>query len=490
MEQRESFGAVLKRLRVAAGLTHEALAERSNLGARTISDLERGISRSPRADTLALLIDALEASPGARTLLEAAARTRPGAIAPDCRTALPVQLTRFVGRHEEIGAVSQLLRRDEVRLVTLTGPGGVGKTRLAHEIARNRQGAFSDGIVAVGLAAVTTADEAFREIARQLDPVQAADPSVTRIAALVADKNLLLVLDNCEHLPTIAVPLADLLRSAARLTVLATSRAPLRVSGEREFHLQPLPVPRGSKFDDLVLLAENPAVALFVDRARHVDPDFTLTSENAGTIAAICVRLDGLPLAVELAAARVRALSPQMLNDRLQDPNGEAVFSLLARGMRDLPPRHQTLHDTIAWSHDLLTTAQQELFRRLSVFADGFTIEAAEAICGSQPESPTFHALDVLSELMALVEQSLVARQPVTGGGSRYSMLETIRAFAMERLIESGEAPEIRERHARFYLAIVETTGAVLFASADKRARLAAENGNVQAALQWLVQAD
>jgi predicted ATPase len=258
------------------------------------------------------------------------------------------------------------------------------------------------------------------------------------------------------------------------------------VSGEQEYPVSPLPVPDPAQSSRVSSLASSPAVALFVDRATHVRPDFALDADNAAAVAAICTRLDGLPLAVELAAARVKALPPQVLTERLNDATAGGSLRLLTGGAVDSPKRHQTLHDTIAWSHDLLSYEDRALFRRLAVFVGGCTIKAAEAICGGGGRGAP--SLDVLEGLASLVDKSLLEQAVGADGEPRYVMLETIREYALGRLDAAGEVATFREQHARHYLALDEATGALLFASAPTRARLAAEDGNVQAALRWLVQ--
>ena len=486
MHPSESFGVALKRLRIAAGLTHEALAERAGLGARTISDLERGISRAPRADTLSLLVEGLRLTAEQRALLEAAARPAPSSAQVAVPSNLPLSLTTFVDREEETRAVGTLLRRDDIRLVTLTGPGGVGKTRLALQVAVHLGHAFPEGIFLVSLAAVADGDGIVQAIGRAVDANAATRSTLPSLVARLGRDRLLLVLDNCEHLPDVAMIAAELLRGAAGPKLLATSRAPLRVSGEQEYPVSPLPVPDPAQSSQLSSLASSPAVALFVDRATHVRPDFALDADNAAAVAAICTRLDGLPLAVELAAARVKALPPQVLTERLNDATAGGSLRLLTGGAVDSPKRHQTLHDTIAWSHDLLSYEDRALFRRLAVFVGGCTIKAAEAICGGGGRGAP--SLDVLEGLASLVDKSLLEQAVGADGEPRYVMLETIREYALGRLDAAGEVATFREQHARHYLALVEATGALLFASAPTRARLAAEDGNVQAALRWLVQ--
>ena len=518
MDKQQPFGVVLKRFRLAAGLTHEALAERASLGARTISDLERGISRAPRADTLALLVAALDLSPEQRARLEAAARPIPEAVdeplPPHSPTNLPPQLTTFVGREREARAVRDLLRRDDIRLVTLTGPGGVGKTRLSLHVAAQMGDEFPDGVFAVDLAPVADRDGVCQAIGRVLGVSDEGRVPPTNLIQAIGRKTLLLLLDNYEHLLAEVPLVAELLRGCPSLTVIATSRAALRVSGEQEFPVSPLPVPDPTRLPALTSLADYAAVALFVDRAARVRPDFTLTVDNAAAVAAICARLDGLPLAIELAAARARTLPPRFLLERLREASDPPPLGLLGDGPRDAPARQQTLRNAIAWSHALLSPEEQALFRRLAVFAGGCTLEAAEAVAGGErakakgqrrteaadgaEDAATLSvdleplASSVLDALDSLVDKSLLFQDEGPDGAAavspRFRMLETIRAYAWERLAASGEEGVMRRRHAEYYLAIVEASGALLFANAHTRARLAAEQGNVQAALRWLVQ--
>jgi predicted ATPase/transcriptional regulator with XRE-family HTH domain len=488
MDERLSFGAVLKRLRLAAGLTHEALAERASLGARTISDLERGISRAPRADTLALLVNGLGLSPEQKIELERAARASPSSATGESDPSrsvgnLPVHLTRFVGREYEGRRLFRLLSEEGVRLVTLTGPGGVGKTRLALRVASQMHEQFPDGVFVAALASAADVDSAIQAISRALSG-DTRHQTMASVTALLAGKKLLLVLDNCEHLTGIGPRVADLLRLEPRLSALATSRAPLRISGEQEFPVAPLPVPDLKHLPSIPQLTDFAAVELFLDRAVKVRPDFALTAENADSVAAICANLDGLPLAVELAAARIRALPPRVLLERLGDATQGGSLRLLTGGARDLPERHQTLRDTIAWSHNLLEPKEQCLLRRLAVFAGGCTLEAAETICGEMPGDKA----DTLDCLFSLLDNSLLVEEEGPDGEPRFLMLETIRAYAWERLVEAGEAPALQRQHANYYLAIVEATKGLLFAGAGARNRAAAEQGNVQAALRWLVQ--
>ena len=506
MDERHAFGHVLKRLRLAAGLTHEALAERASLGARTISDLERGVSRAPRADTLALLIEALDLSPDERVLLEAAARPAPDVVPLAVSSPLrlrprPQPLTSFVGRTRETRAVRDLLVREDTRLVTLTGPGGVGKTRLSLHVASQLDAAFRDGVVAVDLALVAHPDSVCQVIGRALGFIDERSLSPEHLTTALDHQHLLLVLDNFEHLLAATPLVTELLRGAPHLKVLTTSREALRLSGEQEYPVPPLPVPDPTHLPALEGLADYAAVRLFVDRATRAQPGFVLTTGNAPAVAAICAQLDGLPLAVELAAARVRSLPPQALLERLQTSN-LATLDLLAAGPRDAPARQQTLRETIAWSHDLLGAPERALFRRLAVFSGGCALEAAQAVC-NPPHDPSPAATSAVGEvgergsevavfdrLLSLVDKSLVGLADGLDGAPRFRMLETIRAFASEQLAASGEDGWARRAHAAYYLSLVKATGALLFASERTRARQAAEEGNVQAALRWLVEHD
>jgi len=481
-----AFGALLKRYRLAAGLTHEALAERAALSARAISDLERGVSRAPRAETLALLVQALPLAPQQRAALAAAGRRTALQDAWRPPHNLPIQLTSFIGRERELRVAADLLRRPDVRLLTVTGAGGTGKTRLAIELAMAALGAFPAGVCFVTLAPVSGADLVIRAIARALGAGDAEGrTSPANLVELLDDRGCLLVLDNFEQLLAAAPIVVDLLRACPGVKILATSRAPLRVSGEHVFPIQPLPLPVLTDRAPVDELARNPAIRLFVDRATSVRPDFALTPDNASAVVAICVRLDGLPLALELAAARVRALPPPALVARLVDTTGSTSLDLLTGGARDLPRRQQTLRDTIAWSYELLPPAEQLLFRSLAVFAGGCTVEAVEAVC--QPATSEEQVLNMVVGLASLVDNSLLQQGEGPDGEPRFLMLETIRSFAMERLSAHAEEAVLRHAHARYFLALLEATGALLFAGSPKRLRYAAEQDNVQAALRWLV---
>jgi predicted ATPase len=325
-----------------------------------------------------------------------------------------------------------------------------------------------------------------------------ARPMTTeRLTSDIGEKRLVLLLDSFEHVLAASPLLADLLRGCPHLKMLVTSRAPLRISGEQEYPVPTLPVPDPKTQIPVEEMEQVASVRLFVDRATRLTPDFTLTSANAAWVAAICRRLDGLPLALELAAARTKTLPPRELLHRLETTTDAPALRLLGSGPRDAPARHQSLRQTIAWSFGLLNEPDQMLFRRLGIFIGGCTLDAAEAICAprSVVDDPDASAsvlapsalLDIDEGLASLIDQSLVYRREGPDGEQRFHMLETIGEFAREQLAQSSEEAAMKRRHARYYLTMVESTGALLFASQPKRAASAAEHGNIQAALSWLV---
>ena len=380
--------------------------------------------------------------------------------------------------------VTGLLGQADVGLVTLTGPGGVGKTSLAVAAAHATGGQFADGAAFVSLETLTDIALIRDTVAQQLripiSPGQTLDKS---LLAFFGPRQLLLVVDNVERLVAGAPLVEQVLERAPGLKVLVTSREPLRIRGEKVVAVAPLALPEAGAPDDPGTLAAVPAVAFFVTCARDARPDFGLTEANAAAVAEICRRLDGLPLALQLAAARLTVLSPAALLARL-----ERRLPLLTRGPQDLPERQQTLRAAIAWSYDMLGAAEQRLFRQLGVFAGGFTLEAVEALVEGGPAD-----VDPLEAISTLVGRSVVFVQPLDETTPYYRMLETIREFALEQLDASGEAGETRRRHAEFFRDLAERAEPMLLGTAERRtwtAELEHAHDNVRAALAWSMSAD
>jgi predicted ATPase len=386
-------------------------------------------------------------------------------------------LVPVIGREGLVGEVAALIRGADVRLVSLTGPGGVGKTRVALAVAGELREAFADEVAFVPLAALTDPELVLPSVAAALGMRLGLGETITEgVRAALRDRRLLLILDNCEQLLPAAPDVADLLAACPQLQVLASSRSPLRIRGEHEVAVLPLELPDPRDADDLYAVEASAAVRLFVERIRAIQPGFAVTEENASAIVSICQRLDGLPLALELAAARMRLLSPQTLLER-QEPS----LRLLTSGARDLPARQRTLRDTIAWSYGLLDPPERMLFRRLAVFVGGWTLEAAERVC--DPDGCL--GLAVLDGLESLVAQSLVRRDDRPASVPRFAMFETIREFAGEQLAEAGETETYKAHHVAWCLAFAEEAAPQLVASdqASWLARLDAEHENLRAAL-------
>jgi predicted ATPase/class 3 adenylate cyclase len=395
---------------------------------------------------------------------------------------LPAQPTALLGRESELAAAREFLQQDGVRLVTLTGPGGTGKTRLAIQVGAELVETVPDGVWFVPLAAITDPDLVIPAIAQPLGVRENPDePLLKTLQDYLQPRQTLLLLDNFEQVTAAAPQVAALQNACPKLKILVTSREPLRIAGEREFAVSPLifPTARQARHLSPANLLGYSAIRLFAERAQGVKPDFALTEANGSDIAAICLRLDGLPLAIELAAARVRVLPPAQILARL-----DKRLRLLTGGNRDLPARQQTLRAAIEWSHDLLNADDQTLFARLSVFAGGCTLEAAEAVCSEICDLP----LTVLDGLESLTQKSLLRETGDTDGLPRFSMLETIREYALERLDASGENETARQAHATFFLSVAESVEPELIgpSQASWLGQLELEHDNFRAALGWL----
>jgi predicted ATPase len=410
---------------------------------------------------------------------------------------LPAHLTALLGREREVQAVRGLLLRDDVRLVTLTGPGGTGKTRLGLEVAAQLLEHVPDGVFFVPLAPISDPDLVLSTLTQVLGLRETPGRSLREtLTEFLKAKHLLLLLDNFEQILLAAPAIADLLAACPRLNVLATSREALHLRGEREYAVPPLACPDPKHSLPVETLAEYAAVSLFMQRASAVRAEFAITEENAPIVAEACRRLDGLPLAIELAAARIKVLPPEALLRRL-----ERRLPLLAGGGRDLPARQQTLRDAIAWSYDLLSPEEQTLFRRLAVFVGGFTLEAAECNCdeatsdqrpGACEAASAAPHLSIFDGVDSLVDKSLLRQEDSSAGEPRFAMLETIREYATERLEACGEAPVLRRRHAEYFLGLAERAEPhFLLANAGGWLnRVQAEYDNLRAALRWCLADD
>jgi predicted ATPase/class 3 adenylate cyclase len=411
------------------------------------------------------------------------------------RTNLPAQPTPLIGRGREIGAMAALLRRADVRLVTLSGPGGIGKTRLALQVAAELLDDFADGSYFVNLAPISDPHLVATTIAHALGVAEAASrPVEERLHAFLRAKRALLLLDNFEQVLDAAQLVAELLAAAPRLKVLVTSRAVLHLRGEHEFAAPPLALPPPFKatqsaevagvaslktsMPSVAELTQYDAVKLFIARAQAAKANFTITNDNAQAVAEICTRLDGLPLAIELAAARIKFFTPEALLARL-----ERRLQLLTGGSRDLPARQQTLRNTIDWSYNLLDPGEQALFRRLGVFVGGCTLEAAAAVCNPHDDLP----LDLVDGVASLADKSLLRHSEGPDGEPRFTMLETVSEYALERLEQSGEAESIRRQHANYFLALAEAAELHRYTTTQGLwlLRLDADHDNMRAALAW-----
>ena len=539
-----SFAYLLKRYRMAAGLTQEELAEQANVSSNGVGELERGINRAPRPDTMQRLATALCLSEAERAALEDAARRRrrgpragagvaaalpeevmappttaantantpivPPTAANTANTAntpiaspvnatdtagappapsAPTPLTSLIGREADLAAATAALRGG-TRLLTLAGPGGVGKTRLALEIAARLRDAYAGGSVFVPLAAIADPALVPAAIAQALGlPERDNRPLRDTLVGRLSGAHMLLLLDNFEHVVAAAPLVADLLASCPDLHILVTSRTLLRLRGERAYTVEPLVVPAGARSRDATAVAAAAATQLFLARARDGSPGFALTEANAPLLARICARLDGLPLAIELAAARLKVLTLSDLLARL-----ESGLRVLSGGPRDLPERQRTLRDTIAWSYDLLDAPARALFLRLAVFAGGCALRDMEALCDASAgreddvDEDIAAPEDVLDALTALIDNSLLRREEHAGEAEpRFTMLRTVREYALERLQGYAALEPLRQQHATYVLAVAEAaeSGHTGADQAMWAARLERDQDNLRAALAW-----
>jgi predicted ATPase/DNA-binding XRE family transcriptional regulator len=494
MSDPSTFGGRLKRLRQERGLTQDVLAERVGCATQTIRKIEGG-QRRPSYQIAAKLAQELGIAPEDRACFirfsrhepreeqidlpnQADLETQPASLAPPPSN-LPTPLTRLIGREHEVISARELLLRGDLRLLTLVGPGGAGKTRLGVEAAAGLEDHFADGVVFVNLVPIRDPDLVIPTIADSLGiGEEGGRPRIERLKAGLRAKRLLLVLDNFEQVIPAAGLVADLLSCCPGLKALVTSREVLRVRGEHVFAVHPLPVPNSKRATASGLPPHSAAVQLFSERAVAVRPDFALTNENAPAVAELCQRLDGLPLAIELAAARSALLAPEAMLARLG-----SRLKLLTGGARDLPARQQTLRNTIAWSYDLLTGSEQKIFRRLCVFTGGGALDAIAAVCSGAGGLD----IEIVDGLGSLVDKSLLRQDPRASSEPWFLMLETIREYGLEQLEQCGEAEATRRAHAHYYLQLAEQAEPHLWGGAQEQslARLEREHDNLRAALAW-----
>src|SRR5579859_208470 len=487
-----TFGDLLKFLRRRAGLTQRELSIALGYSTSQISRLEQN-ERPPDAASLAArFVPALqlETEPDwAARLLELAAASRTDEAPPRPEPAplsfatpnnLPIQLTSFIGRESDIAQVKEYLAAS--RLVTLTGPGGAGKTRLALRVAADLLASFPDGVWMVDLAPLAEPALVSQTVATVLGVhEQAGSPILATLTHCLRGRTTLLIVDNCEHLIAACAHFAEtVLGACIYVRLLAASREVLDAAGETTFPVPPLTAPDSGQRTPLDALAQYEAVRLFVDRARRVLPSFELTDTNAPAVAQVCFELDGLPLAIEMAAARVKLLRVEQIAERLNDR-----FQLLTGGRRTALPRHQTLAAVLDWSYELLSEPERALLRRLAVFAGGWTLVAAEQVGGD--ESGRIGTSAVLDLLTGLVNKSLVVAMRKSGQETRYYSLETIRQYGLARLVASGELEAVQRRHAQYYRSLAETIGPLLSTAQARHGldQVAVDLENFRKAAKW-----
>ena len=489
-----SFGSVLYEM-VTGKRSFQRRSKAETLAAILRDDPEPVVSLNPQAPAplcwvieRCLAKDPKQRYTSTRDLVRDLATIRdrlseaPSRHSPPRSSNLPAQRTVLIGRDQEVEAVKELLLRQDVHVITLTGPGGIGKTRLGLQVAEEVAQSFPSGVFFVPLAAVSDPVLVPSIIAQALGMRETGrQVTIESLKEYLQDlrTNLLLLFDNFEHLLAAARAAAELLTITPKLKILVTSRAPLHIYGEHEVPVPSLAVPDLRSAISLQALSKNPAIALFLARAAAVKPNFQLTQENAVAVATICTRLDGLPLAIELAAARIKLLSPSAMQARL-----ESSLQLLTGGAKDLPLRQQTLRGTIDWSYLLLSEAEQALFRRLSVFVGGCTLEGVEAVCNTKQDL----GLDVLEGMASLVDKSLVQQIERPGAESRFVLLDTVREYGLERLAASGEEGATKRAHAAYCLVLAEESASQAAdpARTEWVSLFEVENDNFRAALEWL----
>ncbi|CAN5600671.1 hypothetical protein BH24CHL1_BH24CHL1_03960 [soil metagenome] len=487
-ERTPAFGDLLRQSRLAAKLTQERLAELAGISARAVTDLERGVIRAPRRDTLDMLAEALDLPPDEREewhrlRRQYSTRRPPNQPRGSTEARLPQPPDSLIGRDEDVKGLVAILESD-TRLVTVTGVGGVGKTRVALEVGHRVGDAFKNGVrLGVRLIELSTVRDPnllVPAIAQELGLREGdADALGERLRTYLSRRNMLLILDNFEHLLDAAVDVSELLASSPTLNVLVTSRARLQIHAEHEYPLSPLRIPSREGVPSHEHADAYSAIQLFVERSRQVNPDFSLTSDNVKAITTICTQLDGLPLAIELAVTRIKVLTPQQMLPRLLHR-----FEFLTEGLQDAPDRHRTMRAAIGGSYDLLHSEEQELLRRLSVFVGGWTFEAAEAVAPP--------GVDVLDGLSTLANNSLIHHSTQANGLSRFRILETVREFGLELLHHLGEYDDLRDQHASYFLQLAEEAEPELKGprQVEWLAILGNELANFQAALEWSVRPD
>lgn len=482
----QTLALTLQRLRTARGLTQDELAERSGVAVRTISDVERGVSRYPHRDTLRLLGAALELSDDEATSLQQAARhTRPEShSAPEAAQGVSGSL---IGRAEECQALGELLTNAQTRMVTLVGPAGIGKTRLANEMLARLRPEFPEGVFFVDLASVADATYVASTLIHALGlREQASQPLLETLVAGLADRRLLLVIDNFEHVLGARSILGAILTRRPNVALLVTSRRALDIAGEQTYPIAPLTTPDLRKPLTADLVVQSPATALFIERATAAQPGFAVTPFTARIIARICARLGGIPLAIELAAAWSTELAPQDILAHLSTGKGPSILSLLTRRTGIGQGRQRSMRDALAWSYSLLDGRQQVLFRRLGVFAGGWSVEAAETICG--PSQPADSAdPDLFDGLTQLGRHSLILPTPSGDDSPRFTMHAVIWSYAQTLLEERKERAAVARRHAEYFADLVERLEQGLTGAQQQQslARLVDEYENIRAALRW-----